>query len=227
MLASLRPHLVDVELPTGVTLHHENVAQRYVFFPTSGIVSMGHVLGDGALSEFRMVGNDGVVGLPALLRTQRATSRSVVQVGGRALRASAATVERMLRADAQSQDVLLRYVAVVLTEVTQTAFCNRHHSLAQQFCRWLLSSLDRLPSPQLQTTQQAIATMLGARRESVSAMANDLKADGVIDYSRGTIRVLDRKRLEALACSCYASVVAECARLLPATRPRQARLRDG
>jgi CRP-like cAMP-binding protein len=188
--------------------------QAHVYFPASGIVSLLYVMKDGAAAEIAVVGNEGVVGIALFMGGQTTPSRAVVQSAGSAWRVEPAAIKAEFARGGALQRLLLRYTQALITQMTQTAVCNRHHLLEQQLCRWLLLSLDRLPSNQLVMTQQLIANMLGVRREGVTEAAGRLQADGLIDYSRGRINVLDRARLEKRACECYAVVRLESDRLL-------------
>ncbi len=213
-LLRLLPHLERVLLPLGAVIYESGGEQAHVYFPASGIVSLLYVMKDGAAAEIAVVGNEGAVGIALFMGGQTTPSRAVVQSAGSAWRVEPAAIKAEFARGGALQRLLLRYTQALITQMTQTAVCNRHHLLEQQLCRWLLLSLDRLPSNQLVMTQQLIANMLGVRREGVTEAAGRLRADGLIDYSRGRINVLDRARLEKRACECYAVVRLESDRLL-------------
>jgi CRP-like cAMP-binding protein len=215
-LARLAPQLERVPLPLGAVIYESGGEQGYVYFPTSGIVSLLCVMNDGAAAEIAVVGNEGMVGIALFMGGETTPSRAVVQSAGSAWRLAAASIKAEFARGGALQRVLLLYTQALITMMTQTAVCNRHHVLEQQLCRWLLLSLDRLPSNQLVMTQQLVANMLGVRREGVTEAAGRLQADGLISYRRGRINVLDRSKLEKRACECYAVVRRECARLLVA-----------
>jgi CRP-like cAMP-binding protein len=212
----LQPHLALVPLPLGEALYESGIVLRHVYFPTDSIVSLLYVMSDGASAEIAVVGNDGVIGVSLFMGGETTPSRAVVQSAGHAYRLTGQLLkEEFLRAGAM-QHLLLRYTQALLTQMAQTAVCNRHHSLDQQLCRWLLLSLDRLSASELVMTQELIANMLGVRREGVTEAAGHLQHAGLIQYSRGRIKVLDRPGLEARTCECYAVVKKESDRLLPA-----------
>jgi CRP-like cAMP-binding protein len=213
-LMRLLPHLEPVPLPLGAVIYESGGEQAHVYFPASGIVSLLYVMNDGAAAEIAVVGNEGVVGIALFMGGETTPSRAVVQSAGSAWRLEPGAIKAEFARGGALQRLLLRYTQSLITQMTQTAVCNRHHLLEQQLCRWLLLSLDRLPSNQLVMTQQLIANMLGVRREGVTEAAGRLQADGLIDYSRGCINVLDRARLEKRACECYGVVRHECDRLL-------------
>lgn len=213
------PHLEPVELKLGQVLHESGGKLGHVFFPTSAIVSLLHVLANGASAEIAVVGNEGIVGLAVFMGGESTLSRAVVQGAGQAWRLPAAVVkEEILRAPVLR--LLLRYSQALITQMAQTAVCNRHHSLDQQLCRWMLLSLDRLPTSEIVMTQELIANMLGVRREGVTGSAAKLQRLGLIRYARGRITVLDRPALEQRTCECYAVVKREYDRLLPARAGR-------
>jgi CRP-like cAMP-binding protein len=187
-----------------------------VYFPTDSIVSLLYVLADGATAEIAVTGNEGLVGIALFMGGETTPSRAVVQSAGEGFRLKASVLKKEFERGAALQHLLLRYTQALITQMTQTAVCNRHHSVDQQLCRWLLLSLDRLPGNRLVMTQELIANMLGVRREGVTEAAGKLQADGLIEYSRGKITVVDRARLEARVCECYAVVKLEYDRLLPA-----------
>jgi CRP-like cAMP-binding protein len=213
-LTRLTPQLERVPLPLGAVIYESGGEQGHVYFPASGIVSLLYVMNDGAAAEIAVVGNEGMVGVALFMGGETTPSRAVVQSAGSAWRLGAASIKAEFARGGALQRVLLLYTQALITMMTQTAVCNRHHVLEQQLCRWLLLSLDRLPSNQLIMTQQLIANMLGVRREGVTEAAGRLQADGLINYSRGRINVLDRAKLEKRACECYAVVRRECDRLL-------------
>jgi CRP-like cAMP-binding protein len=213
-LTRLTPQLERVPLPLGAVIYESGGEQGHVYFPASGIVSLLYVMNDGAAAEIAVVGNEGMVGVALFMGGETTPSRAVVQSAGSAWRLGAASIKAEFARGGALQRVLLLYTQALITMMTQTAVCNRHHVLEQQLCRWLLLSLDRLPSNQLIMTQQLIANMLGVRREGVTEAAGRLQADGLINYSRGRINVLDRAKLEKRACECYGVVRRECDRLL-------------
>jgi len=214
-VARLTPHLRLVSLSLGEALYESGIALRHVYFPIDSIVSLLNVMADGASAEIAVVGNDGVVGVSLFMGGESTPSRAVVQSAGHAYRMRASILKsEFIRAGAM-QHLLLRYTQALLTQMAQTAVCNRHHTLDQQLCRWLLLSLDRLPSNELAMTQDLIANMLGVRREGVNDAAGKLQDAGLIHYSRGHIVVLDRLGIEARTCECYAVVKRESDRLLP------------
>ena len=213
----LFPHLKLVNLSRGAVIYESGAALRQIYFPTDCVISLLYVLADGGSAEISVVGNEGAVGLSLFIGGETTTSRAIVQSAGSAYQLTG----RKLRAEFESHGdmlhILLRYSQSLLTQMAQTAVCNRHHSVDQQFCRWLLLSLDRLPSNKLTVTQEMIANMLGVRREGVTAAAGKLQKLGVIKYTRGQITVLDRQRLEQLSCECYAVVKTETDRILHAS----------
>jgi CRP-like cAMP-binding protein len=188
---------------------------HHVYFPTTAIVSLLYVMMDGASAEIAVVGNEGVIGVALFMGGETMPNRAVVQSAGHAYRLKGQLLKQEFNRSGELQHLLLRYTQALLTQMAQTAVCNRHHSLDQQLCRWLLLSLDRLPSNELVMTQELIANMLGVRREGVTEAAGNLQKGGLIRYQRGHITVLDRARLEARACECYAVVKKEFDRLLP------------
>ena len=213
-LIRLVPQLEPVALPLGAVIYESGGEQGHVYFPTSGIVSLLKVMNDGAAAEIAVVGNEGMVGIALFMGGETTSSRAVVQSAGMACRLDAARLKVEFARGGALQRLLLRYTQALITQMTQTAVCNRHHLLEQQLCRWLLLSLDRLPSSELVMTQQLIANMLGVRREGVADAAGRLQADGLISYRRGRITVLDRAKLEERVCECYAVVRRESDRLL-------------
>lgn len=210
----LYPHMKHVEMPFGMVLYESGVVLRHIYFPVDSIVSLLYVLNNGASAEIAVVGNEGAVGVSLFMGGETTPSRAVVQSAGSAYRLSRARLKEEFNRHGQLLHVLLRYTQSLITQMAQTAVCNRHHALDQQLCRWLLLSLDRLDSNELRVTQELIASMIGVRREGVTEAAGRLQKLGVIRYSRGKITVLDRPRLEELSCECYAVVKAETDRLL-------------
>ncbi|MFC7418540.1 Crp/Fnr family transcriptional regulator [Iodobacter arcticus] len=213
--ASLAPLLELVHLPLGHVLYESGAQMQHVYFPTNSIVSLLYVLESGASAEIAIVGNEGIVGISLFMGGNSTPSRAVVQSAGFAYRLDKKQIKTAFNQAGPLQHLLLRYTQALLTQMAQTAVCNRHHSLDQQLCRWLLLSLDRLPSNKLVMTQELIANMLGVRREGVTEAAGNLQKAKLIEYSRGRINVLDRKGLEKRSCECYAVVKAEFDRLLP------------
>jgi CRP-like cAMP-binding protein len=211
------PHLEPVDLPLGKVLYEPGVSMTHVYFPTTSIVSLLYVMEDGASAEIAVVGRDGLVGISLFMGGESTTNRAVVQSAGRGFRLKANLMLQEFNRAGSVLHLLLRYTQALLTQMAQTAVCNRHHSLDQQLCRWLLLSLDRLPSNELIMTQELIANMLGVRREGVTEAAGHLHNAGLIRYQRGHIKVLDRRGLERRTCECYAVVKREYDRLLPAT----------
>lgn len=211
----IAPHLEWVSLPLGTALYESGAVSKQVHFPTTAIVSLLHVLENGASTEIALVGFDGVVGVSLFMGGGSTPSRAVVQSEGHALTLPAPVLQQEFERGGPVMHLFLRYTQALITQMAQTAVCNRHHSLQQQLCRWLLLSLDRLPGRELVMTQELIANMLGVRREGVTAAAGHLQHAGIISYRRGHITVLDRPALEAQACECYAVVKRETDRLLP------------
>jgi CRP-like cAMP-binding protein len=211
----LRPALTPVDLPLGLVLYESGSQMQHVYFPTTSIVSLLYVLADGASAEIAVVGNEGLIGVSLFMGGETTPSRAVVQSAGHAYRLAGRVLKEEFTRGGAMQHLLLRYTQALITQMAQTAVCNRHHSLDQQLCRWMLLSLDRLSSNELVMTQELIANMLGVRREGVTEAAGNLQAAGLIRYSRGRITVLDRAALEARTCECYAVVKRECDRLLP------------
>jgi CRP-like cAMP-binding protein len=212
----LHAHLKLIPLLLGEVLYEPGVGLRNVYFPTDSIVSLLYVMADGASAEIAVVGNEGVIGISLFMGGETTPSRAVVQSAGHAYRLPGHVLKEEFTRGGAMQHLLLRYTQALLTQMAQTAVCNRHHSLDQQLCRWLLLSLDRLPTNELVMTQELIANMLGVRREGVTEAAGNLQQAGLIQYSRGHITVVDRPGLEARTCECYAVVKRECDRLLPA-----------
>jgi CRP-like cAMP-binding protein len=211
----LFPHLELVPLPLGKVLYESGDALRHVYFPTDSIVSLLYMMESGASAEISVVGNEGLIGVALFMGGESTPSRAIVQSAGEAYRLRGQLLKDEFNRHGVLLQLMLRYTQALLTQMAQTAVCNRHHSIDQQLCRWLLLSLDRLPSNQLTMTQELIANMLGVRREGVTDAAGKLQKLGVIEYRRGHITVLDRPALEALSCECYAVVKKETDRLLP------------
>jgi CRP-like cAMP-binding protein len=221
-LQKLLPALERVPLPLGMVVYESGGTQGYVYFPTSSIVSLLYVLSDGASAEIAVTGNEGLVGIALFMGGETTPSRAVVQSAGHGYRLRAAVLKKAFEDGGELQHLLLRYTQALITQMTQTAVCNRHHAVDQQLCRWLLLSLDRLTGNELVMTQELIANMLGVRREGVTEAAGKLQDQGMIRYSRGRITVLDRPQLEARVCECYAVVKKEYDRLLPEIGPATA-----
>ena len=211
----LFPYLKLVELPLGKAVYESGDMLHHIYFPTDAIVSLLYVLKDGASAEIAVVGNDGAIGVALFMGGETTTNRAVVQSAGSAYQMTGARLKEEFERHGELLHILLRYTQALITQMAQTAVCNRHHSVDQQLCRWLLLSLDRLSSDKLSMTQELIANMLGVRREGVTEAAGKLQKLGVIRYRRGEIAVLDRPRLEQLCCECYGVVKTESDRLLP------------
>jgi len=211
----LFPSLELMPLPLGRVLYESGDTLSHVYFPTDCIVSLLYVMENGASGEISVVGNEGVLGIALFMGGDSTTSRALVQSAGSAYQLQAQLFKKEFHRNSELQHLLLRYTQSLITQMAQTAVCNRHHSVDQQLCRWLLLSLDRLPSNQLTMTQELIANMLGVRREGVTDAAGKLQKRGVIEYRRGHITVVDRLALEKLSCECYAVVKKETDRLLP------------
>jgi CRP-like cAMP-binding protein len=209
------PQLESVEMPLGKVLYESGVTLGHVYFPTTAIVSLLYVMENGASAEIAVVGNEGVVGVSLFMGGESTPSRAVVQSAGYGWRLKAHAMKDEFNRAGPAMHLLLRYTQALITQMAQTAVCNRHHSLDQQLCRWLLLSLDRLQGNELVMTQELIANMLGVRREGVTEGALKLQAAGLIRYARGHITVLDRAGLEKRTCECYAVVKKEYDRLLP------------
>jgi CRP-like cAMP-binding protein len=211
----LYPHLELVEMPLGKVLYESGDVLRHVYFPTDSIVSLLYVMGDGASAEIAVAGNEGLIGISLFMGGETTPSRAIVQSAGYAYRLIGQRLKDEFHRNGEMQILLLRYTQALITQMAQTAVCNRHHSVDQQLCRWLLLSLDRLDSNTLAMTQELIANMLGVRREGVTQAAGKLQDLAIIRYGRGKITVLDRPRLEERCCECYAVVKTETDRLLP------------
>ena len=211
----VRRHLDPVDLELGQVVYESGRHLDHVYFPTNSIVSLLYVLENGASAEIAVVGNEGVVGISLFMGGETTPSRAVVQSAGLAYRLPGMWIKEEFTRGGVMQQLMLRYTQSLITQMAQTAVCNRHHSVDQQLCRWLLLSIDRLASPELTMTQELIANMLGVRREGVTEAAGKLQKAGVITYRRGHIKVLDRPLLEAMSCECYEVVRLESERLLP------------
>ena len=211
-----QPQLECVDMPLGQVVYESGRTLSHVYFPSTAIVSLLYVMESGASAEIAVVGHEGVVGISLFMGGESTPSRGVVQSGGEGRRLRAAAVKEEFKRSHPVMHLLLRYTQALITQMAQTAVCNRHHTLDQQLCRWLLLSLDRLPGNDLVMTQELIANMLGVRREGVTEAALRLQKLGLIRYARGRITVLDRPALAARTCECYAVVKKEYDRLLPA-----------
>jgi len=212
-------------MPLGQVLYESGGHLHHVYFPTTSIVSLLYVMADGASAEIAVVGNEGILGIALFMGGETTPSRAVVQSAGYGYRLKSQLLKQEFNRSGALMQLLLRYTQALITQMAQTAVCNRHHTVDQQLCRWLLLSLDRLSSSELTMTQELIANMLGVRREGVTESAGKLQRDGVIRYHRGRITVLDRKRLEQRVCECYGVVKKEFDRLLsdpPLGAPRGA-----
>jgi len=214
----LFPYLQLVATPLGKSVYEPGTVLRHVYFPLDSIVSLLYVMENGESAEISVVGNEGLVGIALFMGGETTPSRAIVQSAGYAYQLSAQKLKDEFHRNGNLQAVLLRYTQSLITQMSQTAVCNRHHSVDQQLCRWLLLSLDRLPSNQLTMTQELIANVLGVRREGVTDAAGKLQKLGVIQYHRGHITVLDRQKLEHLSCECYGVVKKEADRLRGTSR---------
>ncbi|MGA8050623.1 MAG: Crp/Fnr family transcriptional regulator [Burkholderiales bacterium] len=210
----LLPHLEPVPLPLGWAVYESGGRMAHVYFPTEGIVSLLYVMENGSSAEIALTGNEGLIGISLFMGGGSTPSRAIVQSAGYAFRLGAKILHREFERGGDLQHLLLRYTQALITQMAQTAVCNRHHTVEQQLCRWLLLSLDRLPSNAIRMTQELIANMLGVRREGVTEAARHLQEAGLINYQRGHITVLDRPKLEQRVCECYAVVKRETDRLL-------------
>lgn len=217
--ARIFPLIELVELPLGQVIYEAGDKLAYVYFPVDSIVSLLYVMESGASAEISVVGNDGLIGIALFMGGESTSSRAIVQSAGHAYRLKGTKLTEEFNRHGKLLELMLRYTQALITQMAQTAVCNRHHTIDQQLCRWLLLSLDRLPSNHLTMTQELIANMLGVRREGVTEAAGKLHKLGVIDYHRGHISVLDRQQLERLSCECYAVVKKETDRLLPYSIP--------
>jgi CRP-like cAMP-binding protein len=213
--------LSPIALPAGMVLYEELVEQRFVYFPISGVVSFLIVMKGGLSAEVGMVGREGLVGLAPVLGGRMASDRAVVQVAGAAWRMTASDLRQCVLDDSRLAALLAQYAQAFFAQVARTAVCNRLHSTEQQFCRWILMTLDRTDGDSFDMTQQAVSNMLGSRREAVSQVAARLRAIGAIEYTRGSVRVVDRALLESVVCECYGQLNIQTARLLDAVSPEQ------
>lgn len=212
--ARLTPHLELIDLPLGHCLYESGDKLKHVVFPTNSIISLIYVMENGDSAEISVIGNEGILGTPLFLGGDSTPHRAVVQSAGSAYRLSAQLLKEEFNRNTNLHRLLLSYTQSLMTQMAQTAVCNRHHSVDQQLCRWLLLSLDRIPTNVLTMTQELIANMLGVRREGVSVAAAKLQKLGVIEYHRGRLTIIDRAKLETLSCECYDVVKRECDRLL-------------
>src|SRR5450830_1581797 len=217
--ARLLPDLELIPMPLGWAIYESGAHIAYLYFPTTSIVSLLYVMETGASAEIAITGNEGLVGISLFMGGESTPSRAVVQSAGYGYRLKASILKREFALGGHLQHLALRYTQALITQMAQTAVCNRHHAVDQQLCRWLLLSLDRLQGNELLMTQELIANMLGVRREGVAEAAGKLQADGLIQYRRGHIKVLDRAKLEQRVCECYAVVKKESDRLLPYNIP--------
>ena len=217
----LVPHLELVPMPLGEILYEPGEQLQHAYFPTTAIVSLHYVLESGASAESAGVGHEGVVGISLFMGGNTTPSSAVVQTAGHAYRLAGRLLKQEFNRGGLLQRLMLRYTQALMTQMAQTAGCNRHHSVEQQLCRWLLLTLDRMPTNELVMTQELVASMLGVRREGITEAAGKLQHDGVIRYRRGHIAVLERSGLERRACECYAVVKTELGRLLSDVRYRQ------
>lgn len=220
----ISPHLELVAMPLGEVLYESGGQLQYAYFPTTAIVSLHYVMENGASSEIAGVGNEGMLGISLFMGGNTTPSRAIVQTAGHGYRLKGRLLVDEFNRAGPMMRLMLRYTQALITQISQTAVCNRHHSLEQQLCRWLLLTLDRLPSSELTMTQELIASMLGVRREGITEAAGNLQRAGLISYRRGHITVLDRSGLEFRVCECYAVVKQEFDRLLCDVRNRQERL---
>jgi CRP-like cAMP-binding protein len=220
--ARLLPDLELAPMPLGWAVYESGAHMRHLYFPTTSIVSLLYVMESGASAEIAVTGNEGLVGISLFMGGESTSSRAVVQSAGHCYRLKASILKKEFARGGQLQHSALRFTQALITQMAQTAVCNRHHGIDQQLCRWLLLSLDRLAGLELTMTQELIANMLGVRREGVTEAAGKLQEEGLIRYRRGHITVLDRAKLEERVCECYAVVRKEYDRLLPYERPMQA-----
>jgi CRP-like cAMP-binding protein len=213
--ARLLPHLELLPMPLGSVLYESGAHLGYVYFPTTSIVSLLYIMENGASAEIAVAGNEGLIGVSLFMGGESTPSQAMVRSAGNGYRLKASILKREFALFGQFAHLALRYTQALITQMAQTAVCNRHHAVDQQLCRWLLLSLDRLPNNELNMTQELIANMLGVRREGVTEAAGKLQAARLIHYIRGRITVLDRAGLEARSCECYQVVKREYDRLLP------------
>jgi CRP-like cAMP-binding protein len=211
-----------VPLKAGDLLYESESKIRYAYFPTTSVVSLVHMMEDGATNEIAAVGNEGIVGVPLFMGSETTHSQAVVRTSGHAFRIKSASLLEEFKRSAAIQLLLLRYTQSLFAQISQMAACNRHHSVHQQLCRWLLSSLDRQASNTLEITHESIASLLGVRRESITKEAGELQNAGIIQYARGHITVVDRPKLVARSCECYHDIKKEFERLLIVATPLHA-----
>lgn len=217
----LSPSLELIAMPLGNVLYESGGLLQHVYFPTTAIVSLHYIMENGASAEIAGVGNEGVLGISLFMGGDTTPSRAIVQTGGHGYLLKSRAMKAEFERAGPTMRLMLRYTQALMTQISQTAVCNRHHSVEQQLCRWLLLTLDRLPSSELTMTQELIANMLGVRREGITEAAGRLQQDGLISYRRGHITVIDRSGLELRVCECYAVVKKEFDRLLNDVRDRQ------
>jgi len=213
-LQRIEPHLEPAELPLGTVIYESGEVLKHVYFPTTAIISLLYETQTGESSEIGISGNHGLIGLASILGGKKTIGRAVVQSGGHGLRINSERLRTEFLAGGALQDLMLRYAQAFMTQISQSAVCNRLHSVSQRLCRWLLMNHDQLPGDKLVMTHDMIANMLGVRREGVTIAAGQLQDMGAISYSRGTVNILDRTKLEEAACECYAVVESEYDRLL-------------
>jgi CRP-like cAMP-binding protein len=211
----LLPSLEPIDMPLGMLLYETGATMSHVYFPTTSIISLLHVMEDGAPAEFGVVGSEGIVGVSLLMGGGSTSSRAVVQSAGKGFRLKSRIIKEAFDESGPVMHLLLRYTQALITQVAQTAACNRHHLLDQRLCRWLLMMLDRLRGTEIVMTQELLANMLGVRREGVTESVLKLRRAGLIRYARGRISILERAGLEHRACECYSVVKREYERLLP------------
>jgi CRP-like cAMP-binding protein len=219
----LAAQLERMPMPLGMAVYESGDAQGFVYFPVDSIVSLLYVLESGASTEIAVTGKEGLVGISLFMGGESTPSRAIVQSAGHGYRVRGAVLRQLFESSGDVQHLLLRFTQALITQMTQTAVCNRHHAVDQQLCRWLLLMLDRLASDEVLMTQELIANMLGVRREGVTEAAGKLQSEGLIEYRRGRITVLDRPQLEARVCECYGVVKKEYDRLLSWVTPQAAR----
>lgn len=213
-LNELFPYLEPLYLQIGDIIYEPNQHMEHAYFPVSSIISLQYIMDTGACAEAAEVGSEGMLGLPILLGGNITTNTAIVQTAGLAYKLNHRILKKVFENRDSLHNILLRYTQAIMTQMFQTAACNRHHSIEQQLCRWLLLTSDRIPSGEFLMTQESVANMLGVRRESVTEAAGTLKSNGCIDYRRGHISVLDREKLEGNACECYQVVKNEFSRLM-------------
>nr|WP_241973668.1 Crp/Fnr family transcriptional regulator [Aliidiomarina shirensis] len=214
IIARFTPHLRLVKLQLGQCLYESGDELKHVFFPTNSVISLLYIMENGDSAEMSVIGNDGIIGIALFMGGESMPNRAVVQSSGNAYQLPGGILKQEFLRHGDFHGVLLRYTQSLMTQMAQTAVCNRHHSIEQQLCRWLLLSLDRTPSNVLIMTQELIASMLGVRRERVAIAAGKLQKLGIIEYHRGRLTILARTKLEKLSCECYQVVKTECDRLL-------------